>query len=288
MLTTSEKIFNASYSHHWLPLNESLYARGVSSTPICPICGRHPETLPHFLSCEEYPLNTLQTLRAKLATIWKSTDRGLSSLMWTALLQSSTGHFPAETLNLHREYWPLLHQQQRIGWFHLWLGRWSSRWKTSALTNTNQATLNSRIKWIKHTKLSVFKYAHSKWKERSAIIDGDPHRVIRCSLISRIEKLYAISHKFPTRYQFLFNTPLETLKESPTSHMKYWIQKNSSLLQRYLQERKKKSGPMDSYVKITKNHTRYKRRHRPRIRITPEQAWEELLKSRKKFSFRIK
>ena len=63
---------------------------------------------------------------------------------------------------------------------------------------------------------------------------------------------------------------------------------DSSLLQRYLQERKRKSGPMDSYVKITKTRTRYKRRHRPRIRITPEQAWEELHKSRKKFSFQIK
>ena len=288
MLTTSEKIFNSSFSHHWLPLNESLHSRKVSLTPICPICGRHPETLQHFLSCDEYSLNTLPSLREKLSSLLKSADRGLYSLIWTALLQSSKGHFSPETLDLPREYWPLLQQQRRIGWFHLWLGRWSSRWNTSALPNTDHATLKRRTKWIKLTKLSVFKYAHNKWKERSAILDGDPHRVIRCSLMSKIERLYAASCKFPTRYQFLFNTPLEVLKESPTSHMKYWIRKNSSLLQRYLKDRKKKSGPIDAYIRISRKRRRYKRSHQPRERITPEQTWEELLKSRKKSSLRTK
>ena len=282
LLTTSERIFNASYSHHWLPLNATLHSRKVALTPLCPVCGRQPETLQHFLYCEDYPLNTLQTLRGKLATLSRSTDGGLTSLLWKALLHSLTGHFQTEHLNLPREYWPLIIQQERIGWFHLWLGRWSSRWKTSALPDTNQATQNSRIKWIKHTKLSVLRYAHSKWKERSAIMDGDPHRVIRCSLVTKIERLYAVSHRFPSRYQFLFNTPLETLRESPTSQLKYWIRKNSNLLQRYLREKKKTTGPMDMHVRVRKQRKRHKRRHKPRMRISPEQAWEELHRSRRK------
>ena len=125
-------------------------------------------------------------------------------------------------------------------------------------------------------------YLYERWKERADIVTLDPHLVARRGLEKAITSLFQHKSSLPIRYSFLFQPGKETLFSSPTSHMKFWLTKSGSLIERAIRHPPKTSNPIYNYIKVSRRlggRPYYTREGRRSSRL---RRWEVRRRSRRK------
>ena len=253
-----------------------------SPSPLCTLCARAPETHMHFTQCGGYKTNSTSTLRDTINKISTrmQVDPGISSLLWQGLTVLSTLPQQLSIISLPPPYRPLAAQQKSLGWDQLWNGRWANRWGSSQLED-NPMSKSKRKKWIKTIKTVITRFLHQRWKERALRTGDDKHQLHKNSLLSQVESLYSKRRQFPLRYQFLFRTPMESLRQSPTPHLLYWMKKSGSLLQKFLKTKQLNQNGIRRFLTLC-SYTRTQRNRSRRSSSSPLQRWEVTTKSRRK------
>ena len=173
-------------------------------------------------------------------------------------------------------------QQNLIGWKHVLYGRWGKRWVAPTLEPTSQEENQRLRKWVGRSIAAVWYFLHERWKERTELTKANIHGVLTKAIRQSIKAHYREKGHYPSRYAFLFNSDLSKLTDSPISHMKYWLQKVGTLLDRYKRRAKRQEGNILHYITRSGRTRKRLGRNRRRARVSVVRGWEIREKSRRR------
>ena len=76
IMRIGKRIYIASYSHQWLPLNEKLHERNTISSPLFPMCDKEQDNHTHFIrcKCKCYKADQETHLRKRIKATMKKKD----------------------------------------------------------------------------------------------------------------------------------------------------------------------------------------------------------------------
>ena len=215
-------------------------SNGLDGT--CPMgCGA-VEDNHHYLRCTKQP--GCKQLPREIKTIVQylgnsKTHPDIEAILQRSIMSVLSGDVPSLNWTTHDPLQELIseafHEQTRIGWTQLFLGRLSLKWKMAqdkwyhelsaqgiALNKSN----NSKV-WAKNLCQRLMFFALTRWQIRNEAYHD--HANAHAYLRSREELSIAITERFHrTNPQHpavnrLLNQPLEDLLSGPNSRMRTWI-----------------------------------------------------------------
>ena len=285
-MSVGRRRFVVSMSHSWLPLNETLHWRGQIESPTCSICGRDSESMEHFTYCSHYKTAKNGALRQALdgLSVRMGVDPGIAAILWKGLDEATYRANLMDPGTVPAQYKPLVAQQNRIGWSHLWSGRWVHRWATTALPVQGTETgVANRDTWIKRSIATIWSHMHERWKERGQLKEEDRHKIEKTSLLRRAERIMGKVNNLPASLKFLAKPGIQKLKNQPTQNIKYWLSKSGDLIWRLTKKGgSKNTGPMHKFLRIRKRNKEGPRLKRNERRSTTNRRWEIRKRTRQK------
>ena len=120
----------------------------------------------HFIYCSCYKTTKDGALRQSLnkLSVQMEIDPGIVAILWKGLDKVAYRANWIDPGSVPAEYRPLVAQQNRIEWSHLWLGRWTNRWATTALPVQGTGTdVADRDTWIKRSIETIWAHMHERW-----------------------------------------------------------------------------------------------------------------------------
>ena len=114
------------------------------------------------------------------------------------------------------------------------------------------------------------------------LTNADIHGVLKKAIRQRIKAHYREKGHYPSRYAFLFSSDLSKLTNSPISHIKCWLQKVGTLLDRYKRRAKRQEGNIIHYITRSGRTRKQLGRNRRRARVLVVRGWEIKEKSRRR------
>ena len=166
--------------HNLVPTNVVRHRYGTITSPTCPLCQIHPETVHHMARCKHGTRKEWRS-RAKNAMVKAAKKSGASMDAVEALVGGwiewlTTGSIPdASTLSPNIQ--AAMISQTEIGWGQIIHGRISKEWATlrSAKT-TGEPPETKRINppslWVLDTMDALWKAWFELWKERNDFVHG--------------------------------------------------------------------------------------------------------------------
>ena len=243
--THTERVFFASMAHGWIPLNAKLKARGSLGTDKCPVCGREKEDQQHFIYCAEYETQSQAKIRKNIERTKQKihAENGVAELLRRGLEERTYKRNKVDERSVGESLHLLVQQQNKIGWQHLWCGRWAEGWGSEGLEEDTDKVKARRRKWVKHIIGDLWRYAHGRWRERMQKARMDRHGTEKEGIMEQIDEIYGLRGRLPRRYEFLFRPGRDTLRQSPIAHVKYWVPKLEIILREaWRTERARKEG----------------------------------------------
>lgn len=203
-LPAHKMVTTIKYIHGWQ--NVGAQKKQMGEEIECQRC-KELETQHHYLTCQnpgwilkikpawdllKSKLETLDTSPAIIATI--------SALIAYRLHPDIANYMILHPLNGSEKILNLaLHDQQKIGWKHFFLGRISKKWKYTQLLYWRQKHNKHHLpqglmqKWESYTIPSLIKYGLDLWEIRNKELHGDTqlnqHRIHRSNTITRTKEL---------------------------------------------------------------------------------------------------
>lgn len=227
--------------HHLMNTNfqNKLY---YGSSDRCPCCNRAAESFSHVLSCCDpsaatncdsaftqlmTALSNIKTPLLIIEAIKHGTKHWLDpgSIRVRALTAGSL--HPGDTL-LTTAFQEQFHN---IGWYHLFLGRLSSKWESAYIAYTGSNNQKSAQYWSSLMVSLLWKYSLSLWGYRNAVVHGSNYEESTFKRLQEIQSKVSAAYDtfssdpnpFLPRHHYLFNTPLRTRLRSSYDNMQCFL-----------------------------------------------------------------
>ena len=228
----SRKIHYVKLCHEMLPIGKLVHRYKDHNADYCPLCRTPREVHQHVLRClhpdrVKWRATLLESLRKKCYAL--RTDPILRDILligltaWLAQTPFPHAQFPAS-------YQRLLHEQQQIGWSHIFQGRMTLQW-----AYTQQDHLNGLppIKghdghhWTRSIIGEIFKHWNDLWDSRN----GDRHgkdtttkaQVMKTQAHVELDAAYLLRDKVLHRDRHLFHADIATHRALPTRVVRQWL-----------------------------------------------------------------
>ena len=221
-----------------LPTFHQLHKFGMQPSTKCPLCDED-ETTQHMIQCE-HPSRTswrcglIKALRTKMSST--NTTFSLLETFVSAISDWMENGF----VNIRKypyRYHEAIHQQDQIGWYHLFSGKISQKWlhlyedtyiKPRIRKPTNQQQRIDSYVWGAHIVEIILRQMISLWEQRNKDVHGDNNedkdRILKEKLSAEFTRLNSLQHECRPRDQFLFrDDPNEFLKRSTTKQIATYI-----------------------------------------------------------------
>jgi hypothetical protein len=181
---------------HKIVNTNSQNAKYYGKSSLCPCCLNQDETLEHVFSClsegsTDYRLKALALLQEDLASI-KTPPVVTSAIihgitMWIRQQTEAEVSIHAPTVGSLRGTDVLVtaaftEQHQSIGWFHLLLGRFSSRWGQAVSVHDRSTDPSYHKLWTAQAISFIWKYTRSLWSYRNTIVHGASDQEVAAKL----------------------------------------------------------------------------------------------------------
>ena len=263
---TGRRTFIISYSHQWLPLHESLHNRKSIGTPLCPMCSTDKETHLHFITCNQYPGNGIETAMTQIASVIMKEEVD-------PLFPAHSNHRDTVSPRRTNTNWSRENPKQllpinpiaardrldpptsrKVGKQMAWLAE-SARYDQKH-RNQGRKGLDQEGNWNSlGTCIQTIDPAcpeATKWKWKCA--GRRTNRVSWKTLWKRRE--------LPRRHQFLFRTTKDHMLNRYTKRIRKWVQDTEPILHRAI--------------------TKLRRRHKEQTRMDVWLRWERRKKNRRR------
>ncbi|KAI2503536.1 hypothetical protein MHU86_10918 [Fragilaria crotonensis] len=229
-----------------LPTNHRQHRRDPSRRG-CPVCPCGDEDWDHILRCAH---SSRAAWRANLLTVigktcakWE-TRPGLRSI----LLDGIKGWFECddpesyqlETAIYDDEYERLITQQNKIGWRHIFLGRFSCEWVDlqdahyATRPNYNSKKSKKGSKWQVAMIGRLWDNWYLLWESRNNDLHGADARLSaladRRNALQTLRELYALRNMYEPTVQELLMEDVRDHEAKSTWHIKTWLQINEPIL----------------------------------------------------------
>ena len=199
----------------------------------CPLCYSQDEDHQHILRCPHpsrvlWPTSLIEHLTSRTSTL--DTDPILTKILLQGLQQWLSTQ-PLEVSQFPLQYQLLLSEQSEIGWYQLFLGRFSLQWSI-----LQQAHLSSRrpiVKgrsgnhWTQSIATSILKDWLTLWTQRNQDRHGidTAHRthLLKEQTLRELDVLYNMKPLVLHRDRDLFFQNYTQHKEKPTHLIRQWI-----------------------------------------------------------------
>ena len=145
---------------------------------------------------------------------------------------------PFDAGGLPHQYLPLIQDQQVIGWYHLFLARFSKRWSSlqAYYLTSHQIKIKglSGDSWVQHISNIIITQWLELWDSRNADRHGrDSSHKQRClhdQVLREITILYQHKTKVLQRDHSIFGTSLEEQSNKPTRYLRQWINTHQAVI----------------------------------------------------------
>jgi hypothetical protein len=215
------------FIHNWLPINTSHSLQFTTTARLCPLCNIHEETIQHFLTCAQVPINQLWSehalsLKKKLIKYSPSTHHHLSKLIEYAIVNWRDQSTPDIPDFLHTRFHPLFVAQSEIGWHHILKGRFSSLWLACISPDYNLAQ-----RWLTYAIKHIWNLWYIVWKYRCDTNQGDNPTTkdirLRQRLLPQVQQLYDAVYLIDPSDSYIFKSSQEDLLLQQPRDIKKWV-----------------------------------------------------------------
>ena len=235
-LDFKHRLFVTKWTNHLLPLGYRQNRINPHHPPDCPSCDEPVEDDHHILHCPHQKRSVI--LKQQLAQLPKLYERwhidpSLRKLIRHAFLVHTDpyhDHEPPDYLPpLHLQ---LYHQQQRIGWDHIFHGHLHTNWQKLQHAYLQQMghphDKHQAASSLKHLISDLWATVHSIWLQRNEHLHGTAtlqlHSYKRTHLLSEIASLYEQASLMLQSDRSIFNYPLEDRSKNSTASLRNSLQ----------------------------------------------------------------
>jgi len=235
-LTLADQTRIQKFIHDWLPLKGASHTASATNSNLCPHCKREPETIWHFLECQQ-PSRTARFLQLQAAItqlhLKHRIDPHLTQLYWQGLqtirrdepIDDQLEHYP-ET------YRHLFLAQSDIGWDQLYYGRISVQWARLVTINSNYTTNGDQF-YATATGI-VWQYILDCWTQRNQALH-DPQEVPPDArvLADQVHQILEMAQANPELATLLPPQPEATILQKPIRLLRQWAQRGKTHLDNF-------------------------------------------------------
>ncbi len=216
------------FIHNKLPLRTSKFHPHVGSQ-LCPSCRRQPEDATHFLECQHSDRKKIfEQLKNQLSAVTSkySLHPSILTTYWLGLLTIRNNTlFP----NVHDELPPVLRtviqQQSRLGWVHLYHGRFDKAW-AHAIDHLNPTIAPSGTQIMVYLTQAVWQCILETWKLRNHHLHQDAGILSLPNYKQAVTTAYETGLQLPPEAQeALFHRPLDQMLEQPPHVLRTWLER---------------------------------------------------------------
>ena len=215
-----------------LPTNKNQHRCNPQHSPKCMQCQVEIETRDHLIRCPrsaEWRVNLMHALRKKCDKL--STAPSLRHLLFHGLQAWMSGADKISEIGFTGESVSLIRSQNKIGWRHLFNGRWSHLWaqiQGRFLHDTMGNGISPKgNKWNVAVIQELWEGWYILWKSRNALVHGDDAAAKRAAEVEMIRRrlrgVYALSGRVEPVFQSVLDVPLEDLLTKGLTYLKNWL-----------------------------------------------------------------
>ena len=247
--------------HNILPTGNLVCTYGRGLPDYCPLCKTPSEDFQHILQCQhpsrsKWRRNLLSSLTKKCHDL--KTDPILTDILLTGLknwLQDIPYHTQE---NVPHDYHQLIHEQNTIGWIHVFQGRITKQWATLQQWHYSgfpKVKGRDGSSWSRKILNHIFTHWNTLWDTRNQDRHGKDSttraKAAKEQTIRELEALYTIRHTVLQRDAKLFYEDITDHKAKPTNTIRQWINTYQPLILKSAKDAKNKSllhvKPINTY-----------------------------------------
>ena len=230
--------FVVRYINNRLPLRGEKFMN--SEDILCPCCGMDKETAAHFRVCNQN-IEKWEEVQEELSKAYKTYNVDpmlrilINRIVHNKDMSSPRHHIP---IVVWKRYRTLCHQQQKIGWCQILLGRWALEWNKLQRLYCKDHGKDNKLKkdnelWLGTITQIFWNHARLRWYARNNSIfktKDNQYKTERTNLLHRIESLYSRADEMQQQDRKIFGTALEKWKEASITNLRRWIKCNQPFI----------------------------------------------------------
>ena len=242
-LATNDPLRRTHYvklCHDMLPTGKLVNRYHPSYPDWCPLCRCPAEDHKHILRCPhhtrvQWRTKFLEQLSKKCSAL--HTDPVLSAILLNGL-RCWLSLTPFDESGIPEQYYDLLQDQRDIGWYHVFIGRFSTRWASlqNAYLRLHQINIKGVTgeKWTRQVATVVITAWCELWDSRNKDRHGrdSAHKklALHDQATREIELLYQYHDKVLQRDRSIFSADLQEHLLKPTRVLRQWINTNQKVI----------------------------------------------------------
>ena len=226
--------------HDYLPAGKIAHRNNPSNPHSCPLCNLPDEDHQHILRCQHPSRSTWRTtLIKKLTKLCDAlnTDPPLKAILLHGV-RSWLEQSPFDAGGIPHQYHQLLQEQTEIGWYHVFLARFSTQWAQLQSTHLHRHhSTNDKLsgdKWVKAIGTMIITSWLELWKQRNLSRHGSDSSTKALAqheqAVREIEILYSYSTKVLQRDRTIFDKDITYHTNGTTPYIRQWINTNQAAI----------------------------------------------------------
>jgi hypothetical protein len=245
---STNQLFVMKWNNRDLPFGKRNHRNFPHEPDSCPHCSSPDEDDEHFIRCPtQHKFRT--DFRKSLNTRFDSKKGGPTCLQLRRLL---LGFFDAyfegrpyrpQKYGYPNEYHRLIEGQHRIGWEHIWKGKFHRDWavlQEKSLEFRNLASdRNTGSIWLTKLLTHMWGQIRIHWEARKLVLHGTDETSLAiktAKLIPRIEYIYSLKPRLLEADQDLLAYPLEDRLKSPYQSLLQFVKLTEPVVARCLRD----------------------------------------------------